>query len=571
MKAGADPAARQVRRRPTAGTSPAAPQSLQQLQVDPGRQDASARARSAASPRAASTTGVFTNMAKLRTASASISAQLTSFDDFDAALAKIKATLPADEPVIMLGNKEQLEHAAPLGRAAGRLHARPGGPRLDLPPSPARRSTRRGNRQALAKLKPSGTTSGYLGRGDDYNGRRRRLDAANLFAQRQGRCSCSPATGTRRRSSTASAQDAAFFNMPARPESASTAAIGSASVPDPHLLEVQAAGPRGGVHRLHRGQRRRAVELTCGRLQMPAIVDTTAQPTGPVRQGEVAQSWQQLVDDGGLTFFHDWSSPTMLETIGQSFQELLAGKASVGRRGLPASRRTGRSYDSRAEERKLVVARPRKYARSPGAGNHSDGSDGPDRGRRSRIAGASPAIRRGGRRPGRAGVRVRAPGEPRASRTSTSCAGVRCSSRSSPSRRCLHRLAVVLRLGRHHGRHLGRPRQLPPGPDRRRRSAQSFAHSLDPDPVFFAVLPCVARAGARVDRRARRASAASRFFRAVLFLPQVIAEVVVAVACGRWIYAPRAARSTSASARSASAIARSPGSATSPGRCPRSA
>jgi raffinose/stachyose/melibiose transport system substrate-binding protein len=62
--------------------------------------------------------------------------------------------------------------------------------------------------------------------------------------------------------------------------------------------------------------------------QVPAIVDAPAQPTGQFGK-EVTQAWQQLVDAGGLTFFHDWSSPTMLETIGQSFQELLAGRASV--------------------------------------------------------------------------------------------------------------------------------------------------------------------------------------------------------------------------------------------------
>jgi raffinose/stachyose/melibiose transport system substrate-binding protein len=62
--------------------------------------------------------------------------------------------------------------------------------------------------------------------------------------------------------------------------------------------------------------------------QVPAILDATAKPTQKFGQ-EVAGGWEKLIADGGLTFFHDWSSPTMLETIGQSFQEMLAGKASV--------------------------------------------------------------------------------------------------------------------------------------------------------------------------------------------------------------------------------------------------
>ena len=63
--------------------------------------------------------------------------------------------------------------------------------------------------------------------------------------------------------------------------------------------------------------------------QVPAILDATAAPSGKLGE-EVAGGWKKLVDDGGLTFFHDWSSPTMLETIGQSFQEFLAGKTSAG-------------------------------------------------------------------------------------------------------------------------------------------------------------------------------------------------------------------------------------------------
>ena len=51
-------------------------------------------------------TGVFANMAKLRQAGID-PASLKTFDDFDAALAKLRKALPADEPVIALGNKDQ--------------------------------------------------------------------------------------------------------------------------------------------------------------------------------------------------------------------------------------------------------------------------------------------------------------------------------------------------------------------------------------------------------------------------------------------------------------------------------
>src|SRR5215218_2739562 len=51
-------------------------------------------------------TGVFANMAKLGDAGVDPKA-LKTFDDFDAALPKLRDALPADEPVIALGNKDQ--------------------------------------------------------------------------------------------------------------------------------------------------------------------------------------------------------------------------------------------------------------------------------------------------------------------------------------------------------------------------------------------------------------------------------------------------------------------------------
>jgi len=61
--------------------------------------------------------------------------------------------------------------------------------------------------------------------------------------------------------------------------------------------------------------------------QVPAATNGTAEPTDPFGK-EVQEGWDQLVADGGLTLFPDWSSPTMLQTMGQSFQEMLADRTS---------------------------------------------------------------------------------------------------------------------------------------------------------------------------------------------------------------------------------------------------
>ena len=61
--------------------------------------------------------------------------------------------------------------------------------------------------------------------------------------------------------------------------------------------------------------------------QVPAATDSTAEPGDPLGK-DVKAGWDQLVKDGGLTLYPDWSSPTMLQTLGQTFQEMLAGRIS---------------------------------------------------------------------------------------------------------------------------------------------------------------------------------------------------------------------------------------------------
>jgi len=265
-------------------------------------------------------TGVFANLAKLRRAGVD-PAQLKSFDDFDAALAKIKATLPANEPVIMLGNKEQFEALHLWGMIQGAytpaqqvrdwiFHR--SGQSFDTP----------GNRQALAKLK-EWNDKGYLGQGDDYNGRGE-LDAATLFAHGQGAFMLA-GNWNAQTILDGLKGDASFFDMPAG-KSGKVAAIGSTSVPI-HIASKSKQPDLAAAYIDFIAGKPASQELV-NTTQVPAILDATAKPTQKFGQ-EVAGGWQKLLDDGGLTFFHDWSSPTMLETIGQSFQELLAGKASV--------------------------------------------------------------------------------------------------------------------------------------------------------------------------------------------------------------------------------------------------
>jgi raffinose/stachyose/melibiose transport system substrate-binding protein len=294
------------------------PQSLQQFKWSPdGKTFGSGTLYGIA--QSGQSTGVFANMAKLKKAGVDPSA-LKTFDDFDAALAKVKPTLPASEPVIMLGNKEQYEALHLWGMIQGAytpaqevrdwIFHRSGGT-FDTP----------GNRQALDKLK-EWQDKGYLGRGDDYNGRGEQ-DAANEFARGKGAFMLA-GNWNAQTILDGLKDDAAFFDMPAG-KSGKAAAIGSTSVPihiaskskNPDLAAAYIdfiTGPTAG-------------QALVDTQQVPAATDGTAEPGDPLGK-DVKAGWDQLVEDGGLTLYPDWTSPTMLQTMGQSFQEMLAGRIS---------------------------------------------------------------------------------------------------------------------------------------------------------------------------------------------------------------------------------------------------
>jgi raffinose/stachyose/melibiose transport system substrate-binding protein len=262
-------------------------------------------------------TGVFANKAKLQDAGVDPSSFKT-FDDFDASLAKLRSTLPAAEPVIALGNKDQYGAIHMWGMVQGAyedpqairdwiFHKE--GATFDTP----------GTVESLKKVK-EWADKGYLGKGDSFNARND-AEAAAAFGKGEG----AYMLGGNWNASIARdglGDDATFFDMPPG-ESGKAVAIGSASVPihisskskNPDLAAAYVdfiTGPTAG-------------QALVDTQQVPAATDGTAEPGDPLGQ-EVKAGWDKLVEDGGLTLYPDWSSPTMLETMGQSFQEMLAGR-----------------------------------------------------------------------------------------------------------------------------------------------------------------------------------------------------------------------------------------------------
>jgi raffinose/stachyose/melibiose transport system substrate-binding protein len=262
-------------------------------------------------------TGVFANMAKLREAGVDPES-LKTFDDFDAALAKLRDSLPADEPVIALGNKDQYGAIHMWGMVQGAYT-----PAQDMRDWIFQKDgatfDTSGNVESLQKIK-EWADKGYLGAGDSFNSRND-AEAAAAFGNGEGALML----GGNWNASIAKdglGEDAAFFNMPPG-ESGKQVAIGSASLP--MHISTKADEPDLAAAYLDFITGPTASQALVDTQQVPAATDGTAEPGDPLGQ-EVKDGWDQLVEDGGLTLYPDWSSPTMLQTMGQTFQELLAGR-----------------------------------------------------------------------------------------------------------------------------------------------------------------------------------------------------------------------------------------------------
>jgi raffinose/stachyose/melibiose transport system substrate-binding protein len=264
-------------------------------------------------------TGVFANLAKLRAARVD-PASLKTFDDFDAALGKLRDSLPADEPVIVLGDADQF-HALHLWGGIQGAYV----PAQDVRDWIFQRDgatfDTEGNLTALEKLK-EWADKDYLGKSDAYNSRTE-TNAGVAFGKGQGALLIAGnwQAATAREGL---GDDAIFFNMPPG-ESGDMVNIGSTSFP--MHISAETKQPDLAAAYLDWITGPDAAQELVDTQQVPAATDATAEPGDPLGQ-QVKDGWDELVKAGGLTLYPDWSSPTMLQTMGQTFQEMLAGRIS---------------------------------------------------------------------------------------------------------------------------------------------------------------------------------------------------------------------------------------------------
>jgi raffinose/stachyose/melibiose transport system substrate-binding protein len=261
--------------------------------------------------------GVFANKKKLAAAGVD-PASLTTFDEFDAALGKLRESLPADEPVITLGNLDQF-HALHLWGGIQGAYTPAQDVRDWIFQHDGATFDNDGNLKALEKLK-EWADKGYLGKGDTYNSINE-TNAGVAFSKGKGAL----LLAGNWQAATARdglGDDAMFFNVPPG-ESGDMVNIGSTSFP--MHISAKTKQPDLAAAYLDWITGPSAAQALVDTQQVPAATDATAEPGDPLGK-EVKQGWDELVQDGGLTLYPDWSSPTMLQTMGQSFQEMLAGR-----------------------------------------------------------------------------------------------------------------------------------------------------------------------------------------------------------------------------------------------------
>jgi raffinose/stachyose/melibiose transport system substrate-binding protein len=263
--------------------------------------------------------GVFANKKKLDAAGVD-PASLKTFDDFDAALAKLRESLPDDEPVIVLGNLDQF-HALHVWGGIQGAYAPAQDVRNWIFQRDGATFDTEGNLKALEKLK-EWADKGYFGPADTYNSRNE-TNSGVVFGKGQGALLIAgnwQAATVRE----GLGDDATFFDVPPG-ESGKMVNIGSTSFP--MHISAKTKQPDLAAAYLDWITGPDAAQELVNTQQVPAAIDATAKPGDALGQ-EVKDGWDQLVEAGGLTLYPDWSSPTMLQTMGQSFQEMLAGRIS---------------------------------------------------------------------------------------------------------------------------------------------------------------------------------------------------------------------------------------------------
>jgi len=263
---------------------------------------------------------LYVNTKKLQELGFDPNALPTTFDDFNAMLAQVRAKLPKDQPVIEAGNQEgygfihmfggiQAAYVAPQDVRDWIMHVP--GSTWDSPETV----------KALETLQSWGK-NGYLN--DDYNAIKNDASAAE-FAKGKGVFWIGGNWDSAIIGQGLGADNVKVMPFPPG-ESGVTAGIGSTSGPW-HISSKTKYPDVAAAWLNYIISSPKAQELMFSQQQIPSVAGAKAPSTEPYL-GQVASAWQAVEGDDGLMLYTDWASPTMYQTLASNFQKLMADKTS---------------------------------------------------------------------------------------------------------------------------------------------------------------------------------------------------------------------------------------------------
>jgi raffinose/stachyose/melibiose transport system substrate-binding protein len=263
---------------------------------------------------------VFYNRKKLRQAGVNPNKMPQTFAGFDRMLARLRAKLPDDDPVIMAGNKEGYGFIHLFGGIWG-ASVEPQAVRNWIYHVPGSRYDTPGTIKALAKLQQWGK-AGYFN--DDYNAVGND-DSAGIFAKGKGAMWIGGDWDSTVIRTGLGAANVGVMPIPPGP-SGQWASIGGLS--GPWHISAKTKYPDLGAEWLNYViTSPRAKALMYSQQQIPSDRRAKA-PKGDAYLAQVSKAFQLVANDDGLLLYTDWASPSMYTTLQNQFQLLLAGRTT---------------------------------------------------------------------------------------------------------------------------------------------------------------------------------------------------------------------------------------------------
>jgi raffinose/stachyose/melibiose transport system substrate-binding protein len=260
----------------------------------------------------------FLNKKKLRAAGINPNKLPKTYAAWEKMLATLRAKLPADDPVIMAGNKEGYGFIHLFGGIWG-AYVKPQAVRNWIYHVPGSRYDSAGTIKALGRLQAWGK-AGYFN--DDYNAVGND-DSAGIFARGKGAMWIGGDWDSTIIKQGLGAANIAVTPIPPGP-SGQWASIGGLSGPW-HISSKTKHADLGAEWLNYVITSQRAKRLMFSQQQIPSDRRAKA-PAGDAYLGQVSRAFQLVANDDGLLLYTDWASPSMYTTLQNQFQLLLAGR-----------------------------------------------------------------------------------------------------------------------------------------------------------------------------------------------------------------------------------------------------